>query len=681
MKNQTMKTCSVALAILTIVFSIAWPVFAAPPPPGLLDPLTVPKFVNQLTGPPPVYVPENVTSDGTLIRQDYTISMDLFKQQILPNNPALGINFPETWTWGYAGNATDLITGAWLGYLQSSPGATFETIRGVPIQVTWKNNITSPQMFAVDPTLHWANPNEISMSELMMYVQQGIFPPFPPGFDGSNYLNLNPGNFNAQYPVPLIPHLHGGEVQSTSDGHPEAWFTHNGLNGSAYNTAVPTTLGSAVFYYPNEQPPATLWYHDHALGITRINVASGLAGFYLLRDYNATRDAVAQLLPSGKYEMPLVIQDRIFDTTGQFYFPSVGINPTDHPYWLPEFFGNTIMVNGKVWPKMYVDKGWYRFRLLDGSNARFYTLSFWDTVLGVRIPFYQIGSDGGYLTAPSPPLKEITIAPGERADILVDFSNVANPILLKNTARAPFPKGAPADPNTVGQIMQFIVTGNSGFQQGAQLPALLPTPLNPTLWDWVNNVPKFPTLPTTTIQRILTLIEVMGPGGPLEILLNGQKWGAPISENVAKGTVEEWVIVNPTADTHPIHLHLVQFQLISRQSFQVTKYLTEWMARNGKTWIGPPYPPTVWPADYNLDLAPYLQGKPTVAPPNEQGWKDTIQVNRGEVTIIRVRFAPIDPGYNPVYPFNVTQGPGYVWHCHILDHEDNEMMRPYKVAP
>jgi len=670
----------ISLATLTIVLSIVWPTFAVPPAPILLDPKIIPKYVNQITRPPPVYDPivaKNSTT-GQVIGHNYTIFMNKFRQPILPSTilPLLvqlpgDINPPDgkTEVWGYNGSAKDAITGASLGYFANSPGATFEAVRGISVNVTWVNNITTPHMFAVDPTLHWANPNGMPMDPPMPW------PTLPPYFPA------------AQYNVTLIPHLHGGEVQSTSDGHPEAWFTYNGIHGPKYNTATSTYPNAAVFHYPNMQPPTTLWYHDHALGITRINVMSGLAGFYILRD--DSNDLNLKYLPSKQYEMPLVIQDRTFKANGELWFPDVGINPTIHPYWMPEFFGNTIMVNGLVWPNMNVEKGVYRFRLLEGSNARFYTISFWipsATILGIpnKLPFTVIGSDGGYLRAPVT-LTELTIAPGERWDILVDFSNVPatyidpntglitpTTIILRNTAKAPFPKGAAADPQTVGQIMQF--TMQNILQVPKPQPLLPGTILNPALV-------KFPSLPATKPdgsplrQRTLTLIEMMGPAGPTEILLDGKKWAAPISENVTLGSTEEWVIVNPTADAHPIHLHLVQFQLLSRQSFQVSKYLTDW-------WIKNPTAP-IQMGDTTPIISPpyqnYLQGKAVGSAPHEQGWKDTIQVYPGEVTIIRVRFAPIDG--SPKYPFDPTVGPGYVWHCHILDHEDNEMMRPYLVVP
>jgi len=705
------------LALVTLLsLSFALPVLPVPPAPLLLDPKTIPKYVNQLTAPPPVYTPEfqNATHEF------YTVDVTSFRQQILPTGTPLAVGADgNTTVWGYGG-----MTAA--GYVRNAPGPTFEANASKEIYVRYQNKLYGvSHLFAVDPTLHWANPNNISMMEVIQNATAvpSLAPPYPPGYNGTPYLDpitgvlTNPAGWNAQTPVPIIPHLHGGEVQSTSDGHPEAWFTPGSgvyTNGSAYNTEltnwvnastgvfdIPIQINEAVFRYPNKQPPTTLWYHDHALGITRINVMSGLAGFYLLRN-DADTAARSGYIPPLKHgndytEMPLVIQDRIFQINGEFYFPAVGLNP-EHPYWQPEFFGDTIMVNGLVWPNMDVKQGVYRFRLLDGSNARFYTISFWipnANLLGIpnKLPFTVIGSDGGYLRAPAT-VTELTIGPGERYDILVDFRTVpvlpgiASNIILRNTARAPFKGGGggtPANPQTVGQIMQFTVLGTPGWIPTLPLPAVLNTALAtfPSLTGPINKT------------RILTLVEVMGPGGPLEVLLDGQKWGAALSETPFLGETEEWVIVNPTADTHPIHLHLVQFQLISRQPFQVGKYMTAWMANNPVdpvTMMPPLTGPTVWPGNDAAglaNLARYLQKKPVFTGPGvfttEQGWKDTIQVNPGEVTTVRVRFKPIDFDVNPTaypyYPFNPWVGPGYVWHCHILDHEDNEMMRPYLVQP
>lgn len=602
---------------------------AAPPAPlpgPTLNPLTIPKYVNQLVIPPS-YAPTVVTDPetGAVVSHDYSVDTSQFMQQVLP------APLPATTVWGYGG-MVQMPGGP--QYFRNAPGATFEATRGVPVNVNWTNGITGSHLFPVDPTLHWADPNGMGMP-------MPPFPAYPTGFA------------QAQSPVPLVPHLHGGEVRSDSDGNPEAWWTADGKTGPAYS--------GTTFNYPNTQPATTLWYHDHALGITRINVMSGLAGFYLLRDPD---DTLASSLPSGQYEVPLVIQDRSFNADGSFFFDSVGVNPDIHPYWTPEFFGNVIMVNGGVWPNFNVEPRQYRFRVLNGSNARFYDLRLIDPVSGARVPFTQIGSDGGYLPAPVDMKNGMVIAPGERADILVDFSALApgTRIQMQNSAKAPYPNGAAADPKTTGQIMQFTVNNAP-----AVTPAALPAALN-----------TIPVLAPNKAERVLTLNEVMGPAGPVEALLNGQKWAAAATELPQVGSTEDWVIVNMTGDTHPIHLHLVQFQVIGRQSYNITKYTAAWTAANpGMLPLTVPTVP-VSPADY-------LKGRLRAPAANEMGWKDTVQANPGEVLRIRVRVAPQDavgaaPGVN-LFTFDPGIGPGYVWHCHILDHEDNEMMRPMVIAP
>ena len=666
MKKKLVSSLLTIQLLFAIVLTsgIISSVSAAKPVPidfPTLDPLTIPKFVDQLVKPP-VYVPTTV---GEV--DEYTINMTRFTQQIIPLNTPNPVNpgqpFPMTEVWGYGGIVdVNPLTKVINDYFRFAPGPTFEAMRGTPVSVKWQNNITSSHMFAVDPTLHWANPNMIPMNP------QLPGPTFPPGFEG------------AQSPVPLITHLHGGEVHSTSDGHPEAWFTYDGTRGVAFDVEAVGTENpnEAKFYYPNQQPPTTLWYHDHSLGITRINVMSGLAGFYLLRD-----PADTTLLPFGNYEYPIVIQDRSFNIDGSMWFPKIGLDTTVHPYWQPEFFGNTIMVNGKLWPNLNVEQSLYRFRLLDGSNARFYTLWFQVKPANPQLnppplTFYQIGTDGGYLSAPVP-LTRLTIAPGERMDIIIDFSTLSpgDRVIIRNSANAPFPSGTTPNPKTVGTIMQFTVNGPlSDVNQPTTIPLTLPSTI--------------PALVTNAPSRTLTLIEKMGMLGPTEIFLDGQKWVGAISEKPQVGSTEDWIIVNPTADTHPIHLHLVQFQLISRQKFDVNKYLVDWYGANGVVNPMTDLPftnPTInvgAPATGLAALAPYLKGKPILPAPNEMGWKDTIQANPGEITIIRVRFAPLDVDtYDPFtnqYPFDPTTGPGYVWHCHILDHEDNEMMRPYVVT-
>jgi len=610
-----------------------------------LDPVSIPKYVNQLVKPP-VYKPIVLNAKvkckkkvhggkGTWRKKRekrhlYFVDISKFKQQILPEG------LPKTTVWGYGGLIKDPKTNR-IKYSRSAPGATFEAVRDVPVMVKWINRLTGSNPFAVDPTLHWANPNNMSMDPPKPW------PKFPKGFT------------KAQRPAPIVTHLHGGEVSSIYDGHPDTWFTYDGKTGSKFVTSQ--------YFYPNKQEPTTLWYHDHALGITRLNVYAGLAGFYLLRDskccqlINSYGEKID--LPMGKYEIPIAIQDRSFNEDGSFSFINVGVNPDIHPYWSPEFFGDTIMVNGKVWPNLDVERRQYRFRLLNGSNARFYNL-----IMSNGMKMIQIGSDGGFLPKPVE-LDTLLIAPGERADILIDFSSITpgTQIILKNDANGPFPDGETPDPNTVGQIMQFTV------------PIDAPPPIEPSkLPDRLNKIPE---LKPDSTKRILTLNEVIESNVPAEVLLNGQKWSAPITELPIVGSTEEWVIANLTMDTHPIHLHLVQFQIYNRQNFNADQYKIDWEEKNG---IPPLNHPTII-----LPLEPYLDGEPINPDENETGWKDTIRMNPNQVTRIMVRFAPQDvskcivkPGRN-LFPFDPSIGPGYVWHCHILDHEDNEMMRPYKV--
>ncbi len=602
--------------------------------PTLLDPQVIPKWVNQLDKAPPIYIPNNVTDNsGKLIRQDYVVNVTQFKQQILPSIDSNGnpTGFGLTKVWGFEGEAKDAVTGENIGSVQTTPGCTFEAIRGVPVRVKWVNDLVDksgnplPQMFAVDPTLQWANPNNMEMPN------PSSAPMFPAGYQ------------LAQSPVPIVIHLHGGEVPSTSDGNPDAWWTTNGLHGPAYSTDIPTEANAAAFDYPNEQQPTTLWYHDHAMGITRLNVMSGLVGFYLLR---SPQDQISKLLPTGEFEIPLAIQDRSFMSDSSLYFPTQGDDPSIHPYWNPIFLGNTIMVNGLVWPNMDVKQGQYRLRVLDGSNSRFYTLHFSN-----NMGFTQIGSDGGYLKAPVP-LTSLTIAPGERADLLVDFSKLTpgEKVVLQNS-NSSFTND---ENQTVGQIMQFTVTNTTGFA-----PTSLPSALNPTLAG------NFPTLPSPVKTRTLTLIEQGDAPNTVAMLLDGQSWNAPISEKPQLGTTEDWVIVNPTMNVHPIHLHLVQFQLVERQTIASAQYMYNWSGLNGNLPLNH--------STVNVDLNRYLEGQPVKPAPNEQCWKDTIQAEAGTVTMIRIRFSPQD---GSDYKFDPTVGPGYVWHCHILDHEDNQMMRP-----
>lgn len=584
------------------------------------------------------------------------------------------------------------------------PSFTIEAQRGNPLNVTYLNELTgqtySDVNLIVDQTLHWA------MSHM------GMGDPMMP-YDGE---------------VPIVTHLHGGEVASESDGGPDAWFTPGlAMLGPSWDQGV-----DQYYYYPNTQEAATLWYHDHALGATRLNVYAGMAGYYFLRGPEEETlqlpgwsgdDLVKEVAPVGKSgvfnpnpylpELELAIQDRMFDQNGELYYPNLPTNPMIHPYWTPEFVGNIITVNGKTWPYISVAPRKYRIRMLDGSNARFYELWLQDLATGAMGPtIYQVGTDGGLLDTPvaiNPNLGgKLIMGPGERADIIIDFSGSAPGQVwtLRNSGRTPYPNGAPPQAATLGRIMQFVVNGqmvsaSNPTQQGidkSQLPAALrPAPGLVKLTNFAGA-----TTVTPDKVRKLTLVELMGMGGPLEMLVNNTKWdangmeeGLGESEIPVEGKTEVWQIINLTADAHPMHLHLVQFQLVSRQKFRVNQYNAAYNAAfPGGVFIGGYGPPKPYDFYYNAtntgylggnpDVAPYLQGPVKPANANERGWKDTFIMYPGEVTTVVVRFAPTDlptstPAAELLFGFDPSEGPGYVWHCHIIDHEDNEMMRPYKV--
>jgi spore coat protein A len=575
------------------------------------------------------------------------------------------------------------------------PAFSIVAYRGIPVKVKYENNL-GEQTYAdvgliADQTLHWADP----------LGEKGSFSPYTG-------------------PIPVVPHLHGAVVPSESDGGPDAWFTPGykitgpawGIDGTDQN-----------YLYNNTQEATTLWWHDHALGATRLNVYAGRAGFYFLRgpDEEAKNlpgwsgdDLVQEVAPvgtSGTFnpspylpEIEIVFQDRMFDTQGKLYFPNLPTNPTEHPFWAPEFIGDVITVNGKTWPYLSVAPRKYRFRLLNGSNARFYAIHLQDLVSGVRGPsIVQIGTDGGLLDYPVTIAGDLLLAPGERADVVIDFtSSPGQKWTLVNSARAPYPKGSPPNGSTTGRIMQFVVNGNMVSSANNALPgsdkSSLPEFLRSTpivkLSDFAGGI-----IATPVVKRQLTLNEVMGMGGPLEVLVNNTKWdgngmnepGLGETELPVEGTTELWQIINLTADAHPIHLHLTQFQIVSRQAFNVNNYSTTYNNAFGGVFlpsIGPPLPYNQPNADGavggNPAISPFLQASARAPEPNENGWKDTHVVMPGEVTTFIVRFAPTDMALNTdpknlLYDFDPSKGPGYVWHCHIIDHEDNEMMRPYKV--
>ena len=433
------------------------------------------------------------------------------------------------------------------GFGSSSPGPTIETRSGQGVLVEWANELPTAHFLPIDHSIHGAESDKPD--------------------------------------VRAVIHLHGAKAPPESDGYPENW-------------SVPGK--SAVYHYPNNQDATMLWYHDHTLGINRLNVVAGLLGVFLVRD--PVEDSLN--LPSGKHEIPLVIYDRMFDEQGQLYYPVSGDPRTP---WVPEFFGDAILVNGKLFPHLEVEARRYRFRVLNGANGRFFHLS-----LSSGQTFHQIGTDQGLLPAPVS-LDHVLLAPSERADLIVDFSDHAGEqIVVKNDAFT---------------VMQFRVARNK-----AKDTSSLPSALRP--------VPRISESEATN-TRTLSLVEIDDRAQrPITMLLNGAHWKMPVTENPALNSVEIWNLVNLTDDSHPIHLHLVRFQILDRRRFEPFFYKNEGVLK----YTGAPVPPD----------------------PNEAGWKDTVRADPGMVTRIIVRFE----GF----------AGRYVWHCHILEHEDNEMMRPYDVV-
>jgi spore coat protein A, manganese oxidase len=439
----------------------------------------------------------------------------------------------------------------------SIPGPTFETRAGEPLLVEWVNGLPNEHFLPLDRTIHGAESNKPV--------------------------------------VRTVVHLHGAKTRPESDGYPEDWI-------------VPGK--SSLYFYPNEQDAAMLWYHDHALGINRLNVYAGLFGTFFIRD--SVEDALN--LPKGKYELPLILFDRLLTRDAQLLYP---VSPDPQSPWVPEVFGNAILANGKLFPYLEVEPRKYRFRILNASNSRFYHLSFAknadanDVSAANHTCFHQIGTDQGLLPAPVP-LTSLEIAPGERADLVIDFSEHRGAaVVLKSDAFV---------------VMQFRVSPTKVSDTSSLPPALRPLP----------RIPESQAVQT----RLLTLDEYVNKAGnPVKLLLNASYWTMPVTEKPVLDTTEIWSLINPTNDSHPIHLHLVRFQILDRQPYEPWLFQTKRQLH----FLGPPEPPD----------------------PNEAGWKDTVQAHSHMVTRI-------------IVPFTGFTG-RYVWHCHILEHEDNEMMRPYDV--
>ena len=667
-------------------------VLAVPIPGGTLDPLSIGKYQT------PMLIPPVMPRAGTKMMMGgkpgdlYEISVRQFIEQILP------APLPATTVWGY-GAVKSASKGGLL--IHNAPSLTIEAQCKRPVQVKWINDLVDgngdylPHLLPVDPTLHWANPPQGTDSAY------GYGPR-----DSRPVFETTPGPYTG--PVPLVTHVHGAVgVADDSDGYAEAWYLpdagdipdgyategtwHDFFKAKA-EAAYEASWGPgfAVFQYPNDNRASTIWYHDHALGMTRLNVYAGPAGFYIVRGGPAGdkavldtrfRKATPAVLPGPApiegdkfppnktyYEIPIAIQDRSFNTDGSLFYPDTraffdgfegpyigaevapGVPSEVSPIWNPEFFGNTIMVNGNTWPFQRVEQRRYRFRFLNGCQSRFLILDF-NEIPGVDV--WQIGNEGGFLAAPvnltATNGNRLLMALAERADMIVDFTNVplGQHILHNVGPDEPFGGGEPgadflpADPDSTGQIMAFNV-----------VPAVAADPTTPPQFL---RLPAISPLPTADRTRPLALIEKgevnpdIGFDGPIEAQLGhvdagvavASMWMDSVTENPGVGDTEVWEFHNFTADAHPMHVHEVTFEVVNREGLVLGD---EGEPLQPVQLVGNPRPPETW----------------------ENGLKDTVTAYPGEVTRIKAKFEK--PGQ-------------FVWHCHIVEHEDNEMMRPYRIGP
>ncbi|MFA0813160.1 multicopper oxidase family protein [Microbulbifer epialgicus] len=560
-----------------------------------------------------------------------------------------------------------------------SPGPTFLAKEGYPISVAFDNKLQGPHLFPVDISIH------------VPYV-----------------VRKDP---KAR---PIVIHLHGGHTEPRSDGHPEAWYTKNfAFTGKEFN------LDNFRYNYSNTQDATTLWYHDHTVGLTRLNNYAGTAGFYLITDDNE-QDLIAKgRLPKDKRTIPIMVQDKLFSTNGQLYYPGVHGEPLSpfanveiRPEWpnptiLDEFFGNIILVNGKVWPRHMVSPRVYRLRLLNASDTRSYVFKF-ETESKAPVEFYVIGSDGGLLNRPTK-VKQLVMSPAERYDILVDFSPYnGRHVFLRNEGadevfrgyfnpKLPTPNdqakllvykknenwflfqdiGKKAPPTKVArEIMRFDVGHNLDqrddyFEKDCEPNCI--GDLNLSTDTHLRNLPTLPEL--VDKRRRLSLFRVSDNEG--DTLSDGRSllmlgtfnigslfFQDKPTEIVEVGATEIWEFHNPTRAAHPIHVHLVEFSILNRQQAFYGELIM-------KPQVNPSDPFGELIIGARIDPKEFkLTGQKILPQPNEAGRKDTVITLPGYVTRIKANF--------DCTGIDCTNGE-YVWHCHLLSHEDYDMMRPLKM--
>jgi len=647
---------------------------AIPAAPGLSDPSLQPKFVELAPNAlDPAFLFKDLNENGgPAQRPNFSLRARETVQETGLINPRNGRRL-KTRVWGYG---TDTVSwpGQTFQVMSTSAGGADETV------VRWENELQGKKhLLPVDTSLHWC------------YSLHGAS--CDNGVDYRQYSIKKNG-------VPIITHLHGGNPDFQFDGNPEFFYSPDGEVKGPQWDCVPGGFTN-TFRYNNAVPAGNLWYHDHALGLTRLNVYAGLAGFYFVRDDIDTGLPDNPLgLPAFPYELAYGIQDRMFTDKGALFYPAFPGDPfyddfiTDEgaelppdlfpgggPTALAEFFGDHMVVNGKIWPKTDVEPRNYRMHLLNGTDSRFLVIQFVAVDASVTDPndlsastpldFWVIGSDQGLGTPAQ--TDTLVIEPGGRYDVVVDFSQVpfGSRVILKNLGGdAPFGGafGDDLDPEDLfpnrqsDRIMAFdVVVPLSG----------VPDNFN------VGNLPGYGGVPNGATTRRVALFEGTDEFGRLQPLLGtvgddlsgtnvatAYTWFQPTTETPNNGSTEIWEIYNFTADAHPIHLHLVNFEILDRQDFEydITGTQTT-LQHNGTTGEAPEISnirnltaASVGSEYFEAapkDMVTSLPGDPDGAPPSAQ--------------LVRIKAEFNKPGR-------------YVWHCHILSHEDHEMMRVLQVG-
>ena len=568
-----------------------------PPPPP-----TLAKWVDRL----PIY---SEISEDDHRDNHYVVTMSEFTQK-------LHRDLPPTRLWGYNGRFL---------------GPRIEAVRNDPVTVRWVNHLPSRHIFdyAIDPTIHGC---EVGQPQTRTVV-----------------------------------HLHGAKVLPQYDGYPECWFTNAATNVHGPNYRD--------YQYPNDQQATMLWYHDHALGSTRLNVYAGLIGVYFIRDEQEAR----LNLPGGVHEIPLVFVDRQFEVnpltnkfTGNMLYPApsnaqvpgfktANVSP-HHPIWATEVWCETNLVNGKIWPYLDVEPRKYRFRMLNASNSRFYNFTLYNEGSHQNLPFIQIGSDQGLLHAPVQ-MNELLMGIAERMDVIVDFAGMAGQtVTMRNNAAAAYPGGG-SGPD-VPEIMQFRVT--QPLRGDSVIPTVLSTipAINRAAVSVVRDV-RLDEIEDDELDEKRDPAFVEDPNdaldgsdetaSPVLAMLELKHWSAPVGIQPRVGATEKWRFINATPDTHPIHVHLVHFEVVSREAFDVGTFKA----------TGQIVPPAV----------PIDPARIAVLANEVNAPKDVVRVEQGTITTVVMRF---DMPQGTVVL--AGQKFRYVVHCHILEHEDNEMMRPFDVV-